>query len=205
MPQYSDHLGRPIVVVTGMGVLTSLGQGQADNWKALTAGTSGIRRISRFPIDGLRTNIAGTVDFVSMPEPSAPAAKPSPAPGDPFGEEVTLTPKTIIYLKGNSTWDKALDNLQDAFKSVYGLLEQRGIAKAGPAMTIYTQADDTGFSYQAAVPIAEEPKDPPKGDIGVGQSPLLAVSLYRATIVKLTVLWHRHPPSSGNKNFRAAA
>ena len=42
------------VVVTGMGVLTSLGQGQADNWRALTAGVSGIRRISRFPIGGLQ-------------------------------------------------------------------------------------------------------------------------------------------------------
>jgi 3-oxoacyl-[acyl-carrier-protein] synthase II len=73
MKEYTDHLGRPVVVVTGMGVLTSLGQGQADNWKALTGGVSGIRRISRFPIDGLRTTIAGTVDFVAMAEPSAPA------------------------------------------------------------------------------------------------------------------------------------
>jgi 3-oxoacyl-[acyl-carrier-protein] synthase II len=68
-----DHLGRPIVVVTGMGVLTSLGQGQADNWKALTGGVSGIRRISRFPIDNLRTTIAGTVDFISVEDMSAPA------------------------------------------------------------------------------------------------------------------------------------
>jgi 3-oxoacyl-[acyl-carrier-protein] synthase II len=73
MAQYTDHLGRPVVVVTGMGLLTSLGQGQADNWKALTGGVSGIRRISRFPIEGLRTTIAGTVDFVSVAEPSAPA------------------------------------------------------------------------------------------------------------------------------------
>jgi 3-oxoacyl-[acyl-carrier-protein] synthase II len=69
----TDHLGRPIVVVTGMGVLTSLGQGQADNWKALTAGVSGIRRITRFPVEGLRTTIAGTVDFVTVAEPSGPA------------------------------------------------------------------------------------------------------------------------------------
>jgi 3-oxoacyl-[acyl-carrier-protein] synthase II len=73
MTQDTDHLGRPIVVVTGMGVLTSLGQGQADNWKALTGGVSGIRRITRFPIDGLRTTIAGTVDFVPVQEMSAPA------------------------------------------------------------------------------------------------------------------------------------
>ncbi|WP_428542400.1 beta-ketoacyl-ACP synthase [Rhodopila sp.] len=69
----TDHLGRRIVVVTGMGVLTSLGQGQPANWQALTAGVSGIRRISRFPIDGLRTTIAGTVDFVPVVDQSAPA------------------------------------------------------------------------------------------------------------------------------------
>jgi 3-oxoacyl-[acyl-carrier-protein] synthase II len=73
MAQDTDHLGRPIVVVTGMGVLSSLGQGLADNWKALSGGVSGIRRITRFPIDGLRTTIAGTVDFISVPEPSAPS------------------------------------------------------------------------------------------------------------------------------------
>lgn len=67
-----DSHGRPIVVVTGMGVLTSLGNGKADNWRKLTAGVSGIHRISRFPIDGLRTNVAGTVDFVPLDEPSAP-------------------------------------------------------------------------------------------------------------------------------------
>ena len=68
-----DAQGRPVVVVTGMGVLTSLGTGKDDNWRALTAGQSGIRRITRFPVEGLKTTIAGTVDFVSVPEPSAPA------------------------------------------------------------------------------------------------------------------------------------
>jgi 3-oxoacyl-[acyl-carrier-protein] synthase II len=68
-----DSFGRPVVVVTGMGVLTSLGQGQQDNWRALTLGVSGIRRISRFPIGGLKTTIAGTVDFVPVEEMSAPA------------------------------------------------------------------------------------------------------------------------------------
>jgi 3-oxoacyl-[acyl-carrier-protein] synthase II len=68
-----DASGRPVVVVTGMGVLTSLGAGQQDNWRELTAGHSGIRRISRFPTGGLRTTIAGTVDFVPIEELSAPA------------------------------------------------------------------------------------------------------------------------------------
>ncbi len=73
MGQDTDHLGRPIVVVTGMGVLTSLGQGKDDNWRALTAGRSGLKRITRFPIDGMRTTVAGTVDFIALDAVSAPA------------------------------------------------------------------------------------------------------------------------------------
>jgi 3-oxoacyl-[acyl-carrier-protein] synthase II len=61
-----DKSGRPIVVVTGMGVVTSLGAGKADNWKKLTAGESGIRTITRFPTDGLKTTMAGTIDFVTV-------------------------------------------------------------------------------------------------------------------------------------------
>jgi len=61
-----DKFGRPIVVVTGMGVVTSLGAGKEDNWKKLTAGESGIRTITRFPTDGLKTTMAGTVDFVPV-------------------------------------------------------------------------------------------------------------------------------------------
>jgi len=65
-----DKFGRPIVVVTGMGIVTSLGAGKANNWKKLTAGESGIRTVTRFPIDGLKSTMAGTVDFVTV-EPSS--------------------------------------------------------------------------------------------------------------------------------------
>jgi 3-oxoacyl-[acyl-carrier-protein] synthase II len=61
-----DKFGRPIVVVTGMGIVTSLGAGKSDNWAKLTAGESGIRTITRFPIDGLKTTMAGTVDFLDI-------------------------------------------------------------------------------------------------------------------------------------------
>ena len=59
-----DSAGRPVIAITGMGVVTSLGVGKEDNWAKLTAGKSGIRRISRFPLDSLRTTIAGTADDV---------------------------------------------------------------------------------------------------------------------------------------------
>jgi len=69
-----DSQGRPVVAVTGMGVVTSLGVGKTDNWAALNAGRSGVHRITRFPTEGLRTKIAGTVDTLALAEPlCAPA------------------------------------------------------------------------------------------------------------------------------------
>jgi 3-oxoacyl-[acyl-carrier-protein] synthase II len=62
----ADKAGRPIVVVTGMGLVTPLGAGKDDNWRRLTAGESGIKRIGRFATDGLKTTIAGTIDFVPL-------------------------------------------------------------------------------------------------------------------------------------------
>ena len=61
---HRDSKGRPLVAVTGLGIVTSLGQGKDTNWKALTEGRSGIHRIERFPTEGLRTTIGGTVDFL---------------------------------------------------------------------------------------------------------------------------------------------
>jgi 3-oxoacyl-[acyl-carrier-protein] synthase II len=60
----TDHLGRPIVAVTGMGMVTSLGCGKKASWEGLTSGRSGVHTITRFPIEHLNTRIAGTVDFM---------------------------------------------------------------------------------------------------------------------------------------------
>ena len=64
MATTTDHLGRPLVAVTGIGVVTSLGVGKQDNWAALTSGKSGIHRITRFPVEHLNTQISGMVDFL---------------------------------------------------------------------------------------------------------------------------------------------
>ena len=67
-----DRQGRPLVAVTGMGMVTSVGHGKDDTWAALTAGRSGIRRIGRFPTEGLRTTIAGTIDTIDADPFCAP-------------------------------------------------------------------------------------------------------------------------------------
>ena len=118
----------------------------------------------------------------SQPKPAEPLppiapplvgpASPSPLPpGDAFGEQVTLPERTIITLKGHTNWSAAFDTLMDAFKSLNEYLDKQGIKPIGPAITIYTQTDDTGFSFEAALPIAQAPAAPPKGDISIGKSP----------------------------------
>jgi 3-oxoacyl-[acyl-carrier-protein] synthase II len=72
MAALRDKAGRPVVVVTGMGVVTSNGAGKSENWQQLTAGRSGIRTITRFSTEGLRTRVAGTVDFVKAEPLCAP-------------------------------------------------------------------------------------------------------------------------------------
>src|SRR5438105_6470006 len=66
MPAERTATEREVVVVTGMGVITSLGIGKEENWARLLAGQSGIRHITRFPHEGLKTTIAGTVDFIEV-------------------------------------------------------------------------------------------------------------------------------------------
>lgn len=61
-----DHLGRPVIVVTGIGMVTSLGAGKKENWEKLTQGISGIHAITRFSTEGLRTTISGSVDFIDV-------------------------------------------------------------------------------------------------------------------------------------------
>ena len=72
MARYLDQAGRPIVAITGIGVVTSLGIGTEDNWRKLTAGESGVRTIARFATEGLKTRIAGAIDFVAAEPLSTP-------------------------------------------------------------------------------------------------------------------------------------
>jgi effector-binding domain-containing protein len=45
------------------------------------------------------------------------------------------------------------------------------VKASGAPMTIYTSTDDTGFKFQAAVPVKDAPSLPAESEIKVGKSP----------------------------------
>jgi effector-binding domain-containing protein len=106
----------------------------------------------------------------TAPQPAATQNAPAP-PSEGFGEDAALTAKTIIYVKGSGSWDKAFDVISGSFKKIKTYLDKEGIKTDGLPMTIFTATDDTGFDFQAAVPIAEAPKNPPHGELAIGRSP----------------------------------
>jgi effector-binding domain-containing protein len=101
------------------------------------------------------------------PAPEAPAVQTA----DPFGEELTLTAKTVVYTKGTANWDAAFDTITSTLKTLQAALDKQSIKAAGAPLIVYTSTDDTGFVFQAEIPVAEAPKAPLGKDISNGKSP----------------------------------
>src|SRR5271163_1616222 len=119
---------------------------------------------------------AAAVSFLAVLSPAVAQAPPAAAPpaatsDDPFGEEVTLVEKTIVYVAGSGLWDSAFETITNGFKTVNGVMANLGLKASGAPMTIYTSTDDTGFQFQAAVPVAQAPTVPANSGITVGKSP----------------------------------
>ena len=125
---------------------------------------------------------AASTPATPAPAPATPPTKaetPAPTPppvvapvqtADPFGEEIVLMPKTAVIVKGTANWDSAFDTLMDSFKALSALLDKQGIKPAGNGMIVYTSTDDTGFTFQAEVPVDQEPKNLAK-TMSMGKSP----------------------------------
>ena len=121
-------------------------------------------------------SVAAAAQTTPAPATPPPAASPAPTtppvtPADPFGAEVTLEPKTFIYMKGTATWETAFETLVESFKTITDYMEKQKITASDKPLAIYTQTDESGFQYQVGIPVAESPKNPPKGDLSVAKTP----------------------------------
>jgi effector-binding domain-containing protein len=116
---------------------------------------------------------AETKSPADMPSAAQTPPPPAAAPvqtADPFGEQITLEPKTVVIAKGNANWDSAFDTLIESFKSLSAVLEKQGIKPSGNPMIVYTATDDTGFTFLAEIPVDQDPKNLTK-TMSMGKSP----------------------------------
>ncbi len=91
-----DHLGRPRVVVTGVGAVTALGIGADTLWHGLLEGRSGTRRITRFEPEGLQCHVAAEVpEDPDVPEQIGPY----PVYGGPYRYTVSAAQEALAQAR----------------------------------------------------------------------------------------------------------
>lgn len=64
------------VVITGMGMVSPLGNGVEHNWSEITSGKSGIRKIEHFDVSDITSQIAGVIPRTDSDDPQGGAFNP---------------------------------------------------------------------------------------------------------------------------------
>src|SRR5215468_3874742 len=90
--------------------------------------------------------VAAAVTSFSVLSTAAAQAPPAAVPpaatsDDPFGEEVTMAEKTIVFVAGSGMWDSAFETIVNSFKAVNGAMAKLGLKATGSPITIYTATD----------------------------------------------------------------
>ncbi len=116
--------------------------------------------------------------------PEAPAVPAAPRAGEPDqgtpgvpNDATTVTldvpSRSTAILGGQAKWDDGFSAIKDAQAKIKAAVDKAGLKAAGSPITVFTQTDDNGFTYQAMLPLAEKPADKDELTEGVklGSSP----------------------------------
>ena len=133
----------------------------------------------------------------ASPKPPAPSATPPAAPATPLApggapqthevepngtpqtpgaatvETIQVPARAIVLVEGQSSYDDAFKSIKASLAKVKAALDKAGLKPVGHPITIFTDTDDKGFKYQAAIPIAAKPEGSSDFGDGVrfGESP----------------------------------
>ncbi len=109
-------------------------------------------------------------------EPSNTEIEPHAAPGIPDNattENVMVPARPLVMMTGQSSYDDAFKSIKTSLMAVKAAMDKAGLKPSGHPITIFSEPDDKGFKYIAAIPIAEKPATPPDlgKDVTIGVSP----------------------------------
>lgn len=113
-----------------------------------------------------------------------PAAIPAPSPvvnpdatlagksGDTTDvDALVLTARPTLTIAGQTTWDKGLNTLAEAFEKLRGEAGKLGLQVAGRPLTHFIETDDIGFRYEAMLPVDRAPGAMAPADVRAGSTP----------------------------------
>lgn len=119
------------------------------------------------PAESLGDNKTGAVDKT---EPPIGAETPMESVS---GQIVDVPARPVLVLKGQAKWDDAAKTLTDSLAKVTAAATKAGLAPNGRPLAVFTDTDDSGFHYEAMLPIAKAPEGKIKlaDGVDVGASP----------------------------------
>lgn len=90
-------------------------------------------------------------------KPAAPAT-PTPEPGQSGPRIIDVAAKPTAMISAKAKWAEGFTAIKDAEDKLKAAVTQAGLKIAGPPLTVFTQTDDAGFSYEAMLPLVEKPQ-----------------------------------------------
>lgn len=106
----------------------------------------------------------------SLAPPAPPGTAPQGSPAPPArgtlvptpGEanevdEVTLPAKPAAILPGQATWEQAVPSLKASFRRIEDALAKIGVRPTGRPLAVFTKTEESGFEYEAMVPVEAAP------------------------------------------------
>ena len=63
MPAQAKIMSERRVVITGIGMISPVGNSATDSWKSILNGNSGVSNITKFDTEGFETKFAATVKY----------------------------------------------------------------------------------------------------------------------------------------------
>ncbi len=103
----------------------------------------------------------GTPDNTEIERNGSPGV-----PGNATTEDVEVPARPVAMLKGQSSYDDAFKSIKASIDTVKAAMDKAGLKPSGHPITVFSEPDDKGFKFQAAIPMAAAPAG--KTDLGNG-------------------------------------
>jgi effector-binding domain-containing protein len=118
---------------------------------------------------------AKSPDTASPPKPN-PAEPDTSAPGistESAAEMLDIASKPAAVVHAQAKWDDGFASIMKSVAKIKEALDKAGLKQAGHPIAIFTQTDDAGFTFDAMLPLSEEPKTAPQlgDDVKIGSTP----------------------------------